>query len=177
MWTVITIFAGIVTFLSFAWGMKFHFQGCHNIPARMRFLLVLSAIAFVSFVGFAIWQGVSQLIGIVSFMLLLISCLLFWWAVHTTKDKPPAVACAGDTPTVIYTHGPYAYIRHPFYTAYSLAWIAAALAGGPVQWILSAIIVTWYYKVAREEESALLSSNIGDDYVRYRAKIRSYFFT
>ena len=33
-----------------------------------------------------------------------------------------------DTPASLNQSGPYRFVRHPFYTSYSLTWLAAAVA-------------------------------------------------
>lgn len=170
MWAGLTVLAGCGAFLSFAWGLKAHFLAEGGMPRGMRHLSMASTAAFVLFAGLTVWQGVGQTAGIIAITLFLVASLIFWWAVQTTKNRPPAVAYSNNIPAMIYTDGPYAYVRHPFYLAYCLGWIATAIAGGPIQWIPAALIIGWYYKTARDEEAHFAASSVAEEYARYRRK-------
>lgn len=170
MWIALTIVAGFGAFLSFAWGLKAHFRAEGGMPARMRCLSKASTAGFLLFVGLVVWSGTGRVAGIAAVALFFASSILFWWAVHTTRTRPPAVAHTDNIPTMIHTDGPYAYVRHPFYLAYCLAWLATAIAGGPIQWVPAILIIAWYYKTAQEEEEHFEASNVAADYAQYRRK-------
>jgi protein-S-isoprenylcysteine O-methyltransferase Ste14 len=73
-----------------------------------------------------------------------------------------------DAPAELVTRGPYARIRHPFYSSFLLTFVAACLAlphAATLACLLyaaAALTVT-----ARREERGLSDSAFGDDYRRY----------
>jgi protein-S-isoprenylcysteine O-methyltransferase Ste14 len=62
------------------------------------------------------------------FCLPLLAIVLFVWAILAARQKRPALAFAGKRPDHVFSWGPYAYIRHPFYTAYLLFWLGCVVA-------------------------------------------------
>jgi protein-S-isoprenylcysteine O-methyltransferase Ste14 len=73
-----------------------------------------------------------------------------------------------DTPVELVTWGPYARVRHPFYTAFLIGLFGAAAA--LPHW---AMLALWCYAAlrlnatARHEEARLLASHVGREYERY----------
>ena len=69
--------------------------------------------------------------------------------------------------------GPYAYVRHPIYSAGLLFFVGYALATSPAALVpLAALAVFWRNKAALEEE--LLAQRY-PDYGDYRARVRGAF--
>ncbi|MFC3126078.1 methyltransferase family protein [Pseudoroseomonas globiformis] len=170
MWTTLVIAAAFAAFGSFAWGLKRHFRVEGDMPGRMRRLTTASTAAFLLFIVLAFIRGVPPGSGLAALALFLGGIALFWWAVRTTRSRPPAVAHTDNIPTMIHADGPYAYVRHPFYLAYTLGWLGTAVAGGPILWIPAAVIIGWYYVTAREEEAHFATSAVAEDYARYRSR-------
>jgi protein-S-isoprenylcysteine O-methyltransferase Ste14 len=170
MLTTLTIIMALAAFGSFAWGLKHHFRIDRGMPARMRYLSGCSTVAFLLFLGLVVLSGVNLGAGVAAVALFLASTLLFWWTVRTTRARPPAIAHTDNVPTMIYAEGPYAYVRHPFYLAYGLGWLATAIAGGPIQWVPASLIIGWYYRTAHEEEEHFAISGLAGEYARYRHK-------
>ena len=71
-------------------------------------------------------------------------------------------------PKALITSGPFALIRHPFYLAYSLAWLAAPVAThGPLVTIFALIAIGVYVIAARREERQL-EDRFGEAYRTYK---------
>ena len=73
-----------------------------------------------------------------------------------------------DAPVELVTRGPYAHIRHPFYTSFLLAFAAAFLAlphAATLACLLYAVVALTV--TARREERRLVTSEFGDDYREY----------
>jgi protein-S-isoprenylcysteine O-methyltransferase Ste14 len=69
--------------------------------------------------------------------------------------------------------GPYAYVRHPMYSAGLLFFLGYALATSPTALVpLAALAVLWRNKAALEEE---LLARRYPGYVEYRARVRGTF--
>lgn len=81
-----------------------------------------------------------------------------------------------DTPAEIVTWGPYRHIRHPFYTSFLLAFVAAVLAFphamtfACLAYSFVALSVT-----AGQEERRLEKSEFGEQYSRYIAVSGRFF--
>lgn len=73
-----------------------------------------------------------------------------------------------DAPVELVTWGPYARIRHPFYTSFLLAFLAAILVLPHyltlLTWAYSSVTLTL---TAKREERRLMASAYGDQYIRY----------
>jgi len=81
-----------------------------------------------------------------------------------------------DAPLQIVTWGPYKYVRHPFYTSFLLAFMAAVLAFPHVLTLACLVYACIALSVtARREEQRLASSEFGDEYRRYMTT-RGRFF-
>lgn len=76
-----------------------------------------------------------------------------------------------DVPAEIVTWGPYAWIRHPFYTSYLLAFVGALLAfPGPSTACTLAYAWVVLRVTAKREEDRLAAGRFGMRYRRYRAR-------
>jgi protein-S-isoprenylcysteine O-methyltransferase Ste14 len=109
-----------------------------------------------------------------AFALYAASALLFWWAVAVTRGQ--LAACGqGYISTRIITRGPYRWIRHPFYTAYNLTWIAGFVSSG--WWPLAPIAILMaflYERAARDEERGFLAGALAAEYREYRQRAGRY---
>ena len=81
-----------------------------------------------------------------------------------------------DAPAEIVTWGPYARVRHPFYTSFLLAFAAAAIA---FPHLLTAGCLVYGYVAltitAAREEQRLASSEFGEEYQRYMTVSGRFF--
>ncbi len=75
----------------------------------------------------------------------------------------------GDRPSRLVRSGPYAYIRHPFYTAFLATQLSAFFA--LPHWITAVALVAAFFRLdhtARLEEQNFLSSDLAADYAAYQ---------
>ncbi len=90
-----------------------------------------------------------------------------------------AVAAIGEleieAPTQLIATGPYAYSRNPMYIAWTLINIGIAFMVNTV-WVLmfmsAALIYTHWVVIPREEQH--LEGTFGDEYRRYKRRVRRY---
>lgn len=161
----------LVAFGSFCWALQGHFETDGRIPDRMRVLSFVSLIAYLTYIGLICWKGcqpaVWETLGLTGFAL---ATTLFWWTVRTTKRPRLRMAYTDADPNIIYTDGPYGYIRHPFYMSYIVFWISTALIAGRGQWVCALIFTIWYIRIARNEEKRFRSSALSACYDTYRGR-------
>jgi len=159
-------------FVSFAWAIAGHFaRPDGETPAEMRLLSVLGAI-FTALQYCAIFASeFTVLPSTLGVVLYLASLSLFWWTVTATRKRRLSLAFSSDKPLHLLRNGPYRLIRHPFYTAYSLFWIAGLVATKK-WWLLIPvfIILAFYVRAARLEEGKFSLSDLSDDYESYRKR-------
>lgn len=106
--------------------------------------------------------------GIVMYVL---AALLFLSALESARRVAlPRTLVDDPLPKALITSGPFAFVRHPIYIAYSLAWLAAPVAThGPMIGAFGAMAVATYVVAARREERQL-EAHFGDAYRAYRSK-------
>ena len=105
---------------------------------------------------------------VVCVVVLFVSNGFFWSAILSHRTKP-AAAYAQDAPETIVTSGPYAYVRHPLYLSYILAFAAGAvLTPFLYPWVGPSALVVIYYLTATSEERLILASDQKDQYQQYR---------
>ncbi len=86
--------------------------------------------------------------------LYVLGLMLFWSTVAATSDQSLDLFFSGEVPNTLLEHGPYRAIRHPFYTAYILVWVAGAIMTYQA-WLLPtvALNIVLYMWAARQEEA------------------------
>ena len=76
-----------------------------------------------------------------------------------------------DAPRSLVTTGPYAWIRHPFYTSFLLGMLGATFSAPQIGLVLtsaySAIVLDW---TAAREERRLCASAFGAEYTAYKTR-------
>jgi protein-S-isoprenylcysteine O-methyltransferase Ste14 len=98
-----------------------------------------------------------------------IALSLFWWTIITARNLDFAFS---KTVGKLITTGPYAVIRHPFYTSYILVWLSTSILFNSVfLWITLFYLITFYLMSARDEERVILSSEHSKQYIEYRKHV------
>lgn len=103
------------------------------------------------------------------------ACALFLWAAkHVSKSL--TLAYSSDEPRLLYSSGPYRFIRHPFYTSYLLGYGGViAACGTGVSMLLGCIAVVLYTRAARFEEAKFSHSALKSSYDGYKASTGMFF--
>jgi protein-S-isoprenylcysteine O-methyltransferase Ste14 len=160
----------VITFGSFVWAAVFFFR-LTDSESRKAYRIV-SQLAWpailIETTGILYFEG-SRLLVSLGNLLFAASIALFWSAVYVNKDRPLAFAFSRENPTRFLRSGPYKFVRHPIYAAYSLAWLAGPLV--TAKWWMLAIFLlmgTIYYKAARLEEMSFRDSAFSREYEEYR---------
>ncbi len=97
---------------------------------------------------------------------------LFLWAAWTNRARKLGLAFAGALPAHLQTRGPYAWVRHPFYASYLLAFAGGAVAAW-TPWLLPAAAAgaVTYWRAAREEERAFAATPLAAAYRAYARRV------
>ncbi len=167
--TAITGFDATICFAAFSWGVKKHFRSTGAMPLGMKITSLLSLALFAGFV-WHIAQGASGL-WLVSLGLFTASLAVFAAAVAASHRTPPTLAFDTDAPNFLLQHGPYRYVRHPFYLAYVLFWLGTAVAvQGALGWVAPLVMTALYIEAASREERKFANSDLAIAYKAYRAR-------
>jgi len=174
---MIDYLAGILGLAFFGWisiATKQHFRSS-KYPLGMYVISVLSLIGLVPFVYYA--ARAELVFGGLTLVLIIIAFALFLWAVGHSKATRLSLALDDEMQSEqIIRTGPWRYMRHPFYAAYILFWLACAVA---TQHLVSAIVFVAllgiYTASARREEQALSSGPLRKDYIAYRETVGFFY--
>jgi protein-S-isoprenylcysteine O-methyltransferase Ste14 len=137
------------------------------IPDGHVFFLVVGVILH-SYKPWKLFQenGVGLSIG---WAMIVVGALVAAWAVTTFADMNT------KKPTKLVSTGPYAFSRNPMYVAWTSIYIGVNLILNTV-WMLAflpvVLIGTHYLAVMREER--FLKREFGDEYTKYKEKVRRY---
>jgi protein-S-isoprenylcysteine O-methyltransferase Ste14 len=159
---------GFLCFAAFSWGVKGHFRRTGRIPAGTILISVLTVAGFGWFAAHivatplsAAWPAALALFGA--------ALALFFWTVRATRQTPPTLAFDTDSPAFLLRHGPYQYVRHPFYLSYLLFWTGTAVAfTGLASWLAPAVMLAVYWNAASREEQKFAASDFRAAYAAYR---------
>lgn len=168
----------LVGLLSFAWARRSFFVKPLGTPARRNGLgpvgTVLGALLLI-----LLLFGERAQLGLRSataLALLISSQVLFWGALKAFGPRRPSIAFSPGAPEALVASGPYRYVRHPFYLAYTLFWLGGLIA--VPYWptaIGVAVICTLYYRAAVREEKAIAESRLAAEYAAYKKTAGMFF--
>ncbi len=161
----------VICLASFAWGMGFFFKRPVTYSFGMRITQWCGVAFGATHVASIAWAGemTSTRIGTGS-AFYITAILLYWWTLMSHGSRRLSAIDSSDAPQHLVEHGPYRFIRHPFYTSYLLTWTAGAVAC--TQWWLLAtvaIMLAIYIKAAFFEEGKFSNTPLAGAYAEYRA--------
>jgi|SRR5215831_10326947 len=170
-WRVTLLLLCMVCFFSFAWALRAHFVS-NRMSLFMRFTAVVGIVS-ASLQTMALFDigSFEPIRSTCSALLYAASLATFWWTVSATRSRRLSVAFSVDQPTHLLQAGPYRYVRHPFYAAYSLFWIAGVVA--TPRWYLFpsiTVMLVCYFCAARMEEAKFANSALSGVYESYRSQ-------
>jgi protein-S-isoprenylcysteine O-methyltransferase Ste14 len=113
------------------------------------------------------WIGLSWLA---------ISFAVCWATVRESRNAKLLAAFDEKLPHGLLRTGPYAVVRHPFYTSYLIQWIGWAIAAWTI-WALVPVVmmVTIYTVAARDEEAKFARTDMADEYAEYMKTTGRFF--
>ena len=167
-WVLLAV--ALATAIIIAVAMQDFFVDSRVSSPRIRAFQDLSVGLAVTHFGVLLLRGsVGPNWAIAGIALYVVATLLFLSALEAARRVPlPRTFVDDPLPRALIVTGPFAVVRHPFYVAYSLAWLAAPIAThGPFISVFSVVAIVIYVVAARREEK-LLEDRFGDAYRTYK---------
>lgn len=167
-WVLLAV--ALATAIIIAVAMQDFFVDARILSPRIRAFQDLSVGLAVTHFGVLLVRGsVGPNWAIAGIALYVAATLLFLSALEAARRVPlPRTFVDDPLPRALITTGPFAVVRHPFYLAYSIAWLAAPIAThGPFIAVFSVIAIATYVVAARREEK-LLEDRFGEAYRTYK---------
>ena len=167
-WVLLAVATATAIIISVAM-QDFFVESRTNSP-RIRALQDLAVAFAVSHFGILVLRGsVGPNWAIAGIAMYVAATLLFLSALEAARRVPlPRTFVEDPLPKALITSGPFAVIRHPFYVAYSLAWLATPVAThGPLVTAFALIAIGMYVVAARREERQL-EERFGEAYRMYK---------
>jgi protein-S-isoprenylcysteine O-methyltransferase Ste14 len=159
----------LACFASFGWAARIYFGRRGGVTRSQRRVLG-------SMYATAILHGCAILYlnrgtiyhFVIGAALYTFSFVLFWTAAAAASRTRLQLFFSNVPPNSLLTHGPYRLVRHPFYVAYTVAWIAGAVIVDKPWLLATAAVCHWiYYRAARMEEASFQQTAYSLAYARY----------
>ncbi len=166
---------GWIIIVCHTWSLKYHFNMPVTPPGvRLISTLVIFSAIVLSFLSFVYEQPVlPQIVGVV---FLVFSFIMFWITIKESKDAKLLAAFDEKLPHGLLQTGPYAYVRHPFYTSYLIQWIGWAIATWSWWGIVPVVFMTTaYYVAAKGEEKKFTKTELAAEYAEYKSRTGKFF--
>jgi protein-S-isoprenylcysteine O-methyltransferase Ste14 len=168
MTSVLVALLAAITYLLFAASVRRVFVRVRVGPT----LLLLAAAAACSGIA-EVWAILATrplpiAAAVAGTVLYLGALRLFLWAEISNSDRKLSFAFSPDLPEHLVTHGPYAWIRHPFYAAYLTSYLAGLVVSRDhrVAWVVLVMTIL-YAMAARQEEVKFRRSQLSTAYAAY----------
>lgn len=160
----------------FTRALRTGFTRPEGVPPLMRALAICGTIATLGNCWLVWITTVTFPLAAIALLLLSVSQLVFRAAVKATVQHKLSLAFSGDTPTQLNQTGIYRQVRHPFYLAYTLTWLAIAIYTTQMGALaVVAMMLTFYIAAARREENKFLRSSLSADYRAYQNQAGMFF--
>ena len=168
-WALLAVAAATAVIIAVA--LQDFFIDSRNNPRIRALQDVGVGFAVVHFFGLILLGSAGPPWAVAGIVMYVLAALLFLSALESARRvQLPRTLVDDPMPTALITTGPFAFVRHPFYLAYSLAWMAAPVAThGPMITLFGVAAVATYIVAARREERQL-EAHFGDAYRAYRLK-------
>ena len=151
----------IGSFVIYAIAIKRFFTRPARSPGALQWLSafgLLGSLVHIWLVTSANLDHVSSSVGL---FLYSAGIGLFLWSAWTTRRHRLPIAFSQAVPSQLIVRGPFRLFAHPFYTAYSLTWLAGIVVS---QSLLSAVVAlpmfVLYSTAARQERRQLEAAGL-----------------
>ena len=164
---ILFLAVAIIVFAALAVAVERHFQS-DKMPSGMVLISLLSLVNMATLVWSVLTGPPSPAYLAAGLGITLIALALFVSAITASRRAALRLAFDPSPPSTVLREGPYRWVRHPFYASYSLFWLGCALGSlSATCALLGGVLIVFYVKAARDEESAFRASPFADDYANY----------
>jgi protein-S-isoprenylcysteine O-methyltransferase Ste14 len=167
-WVLLAV--ALATAIIIAVALQDFFLDSRLSSPRIRALQDFGIVIAVSQFGVLLLRGsAGPNWAIAAIAMYVAATLLFLSALEAARRVPlPRTFVSDPPPKALITSGPFMLVRHPFYIAYAIAWMAAPVAThGPIITVLAVIAIVLYAIAARREERQL-EERFGEAYRAYK---------
>ena len=169
---ILTI-SSTIPFLLFASAGVWHFGGGHKSGTGL--VSIASLFGLVSIL-YTIWtNNVNYLWPFPGIALQELSLFLFGWCIGASGKRNLGLALNKNSSKKLITDGPYALVRHPFYTSYIIFWIGSVAVASSIFTICSAIILIAIYIYISRREDKLLAHVFEDEFPKWYKNTGAFF--
>jgi len=167
----------LTSFGSFTWGVRKFFVKPDKMTLGMRLTIATGTVfSVLHLLTILFWSTLLPIPVILATALYLSAIAIFWRAIQANRVKPLAACFSEEESIHLVQHGPYRFVRHPFYCSYLLAWIAGAIGTMSIWLAFTAVIMfVLYLTAAINEENKFAASPLADSYAAYRAATGRFF--
>jgi protein-S-isoprenylcysteine O-methyltransferase Ste14 len=162
----------LASFLLYGHAIRRLFSRAAGVDPRMRMLQSAGTVAAALHLWALSRDGTVPIVRWAAGAVLYLAGLaLFRAAREATREHRLTLAFSRDEPLRLLEEGVYRFLRHPFYTAYSLSWAAGVVLAPSWETTISASAM-WalYAYAALEEEGKFLGSPLHAAYTKYRQR-------
>lgn len=186
--TYILIFLFFLCYLSFWYSSLKIFKVTNQLSQKQRWLFKVLTIVLWNYSLIAlffiphqkVWGQVTndlqEVNSLVVILLLMGALALFWSARKTIKNVKFDVIFSQKLPEVVVKEGPYAFVRHPFYSSYIVTYMGLIILNyNLIVSFLAIILILDYYLAAKSEEAKFLNSSFAEEYKLYQSQTKMFF--
>jgi len=159
-----------INFMSFIVSIWFVFVKKGKATIGLQLIKVFSVFCMVFELAAVSLDPLDSIFLVSTGILMLISSFgLYYWTVYSNRNKKLSLAFSPDLPEHLNKCGPYKWIRHPFYTSYLISYCAGFVVTVNY-WLILVIVIMGliYFDAARKEEKKFFSSQLNDEYIKYK---------
>lgn len=162
----VTVLALFIVWL-YVWSTMTHFRS--ETPPKGVPVVATAVFLSLAIYLMLLWVNVQPVAAqIAGLVLILLSLGLFWWAISASRDFGLTHVFDKTQPTALLSSGPYAHVRHPFYTSYILFWAGLGLSTWSIWAVIPLVtIIVIYTRASRLEEAKFFNSPLVDEYRGY----------
>lgn len=162
-----------VPFVLFGTAAFWHFGG--SVRSGTNLVSVASLLGYVSIL-YTIWSTDSiyawSALGIA---LQSFAVFLFGWCIGTSGKRNLSLAFSENCSPKLMTEGPYAVVRHPFYTSYIIFWLGGFLVAPSIFTALSFLLLVAIYFYASRREDEVLAKLFEGEFAEWHKDTGAFF--
>jgi protein-S-isoprenylcysteine O-methyltransferase Ste14 len=169
---IVPLVAGATCFVAYLVGTRTVFPGGDRATVGVRLVLVAAAVGAVTeLTTIALTEPESAWHSAAGTLTFAGALVLFLAAAGATRPRRLTPVFSRDVPRHVVRTGPYRLVRHPFYAAYLLTYLAGLVVTGlPVLLVVLVAMGTLYATAARREEQKFRHSALAEQYRDYAAR-------